>query len=463
MFSPPMPTFTLNAVSRLLLSLPLIFALNVPSLGQQSLGVISETQFDLAADALIREAENPDTGPSFIVLRQNILKLFNSLPPVIQQKVRIEKYDERLSQVESKWFPQLGLSAGYKSYRRDEETLGRTNPLNATVLQQVWDFGTTGSEKRQIQAEQDVEVLSVRLARSETLLKCVRATLNLQKTRRQEFFVLGFVNSRKSFAKFMEQRKELGAASEMDLVRAKAKVAQAMEQIPTVRAQVSKAKADYEAVFGIAPTNISGDYYRLPFYNSDYEEERIRDLAKNSLRVKAQRSKVEASVAKVDQLKASQYGVIQGQLNVVGGESTISGYSRQSTVGLEYKVELFDGFKLRSAIAEAALTSTEQLLELDQIQRDQFVLLSQAKSNLESAKETYASRIDLLRSTRAIDAGTRELFTLDRASITDVFREQEAHFTAAQQLIEGIFQRDIAVYEFLHAFDELIPTFEVES
>jgi len=51
---------------------------------------------------------------------------------------------------------------------------------------------------------------------------------------------------------------------------------------------------------------------------------------------------------------------------------------------------------------------------------------------------------------------------LSRASITDVFREQEAHFSAASQVIDAVFLRDISVYQYLHVLDRLLPTFELE-
>jgi outer membrane protein TolC len=437
--------------------------LNIPAYAQQTSGVVKETEFDIAADALIREVEDPASGPSFSVLRQDILKLFSSLPPVVQQKVRVQKYGEKLNQIDAKWYPQVSLSGGLKNYQRDSQSLGSTQPLSGSVQQQIWDFGATDAERRGVAAERDAEQFAIRAARSETLLKCINATLALQKARRLEFFVLGFVNTRKMFAKFIEQRKELGAASEIDVVRAKAKVAQALEQIPTARAEVARAVADYQATFGQPPTSISYKYYKLPSVNLNISDEQTKNIAKDLPGVKGQRSLVDAAIAKVELLKQRQWGVISGQYSSSGGEGAVAGYSRQNTLSIEYNVQVFDGFRARSAISEAALASSEQILELDQIQRDQVLALANAKSRFDSSRDTFKNRVDLLKSTRAVDAGTRELFTLDRASITDVFREQEAHFSAASQVIDAVFIRDISVYQYLHLLDRLLPTFELES
>ncbi len=436
--------------------------LTTPAYAQQTLGVVKETEFDIAADALIREVEDPTSGPSFSVMRQDILRLFSSLPPVIQQKVRVDRYGEKLNQIDAKWYPQVSLSAGLKNYQRDSRSLGSTRPLSGSVQQQIWDFGATETERRGIVAERDAEQFAIRTARSETLLKCINATLALQKARRLEFFALGFVNTRKMFAEFMEQRKELGAASEIDVVRANAKVSQALEQIPAARAEVARAVADYQATFGQLPASVSYKYYMLPIVNLNISDEQIKDIAKDLPSVKAQRSLVDSTITKVDLLKQRQYGVISGQYSFSGGENAVAGYSNQSTFSIEYNVQVFDGFRARSAISEAALASYEQVLELDQIQRDQVLALANAKSRFDSSRDTFRNRIDLLKSTRAIDAGTRELFTLNRASITDVFREQEAHFSAASQVIDAVFLRDISVYQYLHALDRLLPTFELE-
>jgi outer membrane protein TolC len=430
---------------------------------QQPGGVVTETEFDIAADALIREVEDPSSGPTFSVLRQDILKLFSSLPPVVQQKLRFEKYGEKLKQIDARWYPQISLSAGLRRYQRDSRSLGNTKPLGGVVEQQLWDFGATGIERRSVSAERDAEQFAIRQARSETLLKCIDATLNLQKARRLEFFAVGFVNTRKTFAKFIEQRKELGAASDIDVVRAKAKVAQALEQIPAARAEVVRAIADYEATFGVSPLNISNKYYDLPSVNINITDGQLQEIAKNLPKIKAQRSLVDSAVAQVELLKQRQYGVVKGVLNSSGGESSISGYSRQNTFSIEYNVALFDGFRARSAIDEAALASSEQILELDQLQRDQVQLLTNARSEFDSSRDTFRNRVDLLKTTRAVDAGTRELFTLDRASITDVFREQEAHFSAARQVIDAVYLKDSSLYRYLHALDRLLPTFELES
>jgi len=439
-------------------------ALTAPvATAQTPKGVISETEFDLAADALIREVEDPNSGVAFSLLRRNILSLFSALPPVVQQKLRVEKYDERLNQIDGKWYPQVSMNAGIKNYQRDSTTLGNTSPLNVTVQQKLWDFGATTNERVGLEAERDAEQSAIRGARSDTLLKCIQATLALQKARRLEFFVLGYVNSRKSFAKFMEQRKELGAASEIDVVRAKAKVAQALEQIPAARAEVARAMAAYEAVFGQQPQNVSYQYYRLPPVAPLSDDQGLDAIAKASPSVAAQRAVAAAAAARVSQLRMAQLGVFQAQFGVSSGERSIAGYSRQSTLSVEYRVEIFDGFRSQAAVQEAILTSSEEILELDQITRDHIQALRNAKSDMESSKATLVTRLDLLKTTRAVDAGTRELFTLDRASITDVFREQEAHFLAARQVVEGIFARDVATYRYLHVLDKLLPAFELES
>jgi outer membrane protein TolC len=436
--------------------------LTIPAYAQQTIGVVKETEFDIAADALIREVEDPASGPSFSVMRQDILRLFSSLPPVVQQKIRVDRYGEKLNQIDAKWYPQVSLSAGFKSYQRDSRSLGSTQPLGGSVQQQIWDFGATETERRGIVAERDAQQFAIRTARSETLLKCINATLALQKARRLEFFVLGFVNTRKVFAEFMVQKREVGAVSDIDVVRAKAKVAQALEQIPAARAEVERAVADYQAIFGQMPVGVSYKYYTLPIVNLNISDEQVKDIAKDLPSVKAQRSLVDSTITKVELLKQRQYGVISGQYSFSGGETAVAGYSRQNTFSIEYNVQVFDGFKARSAISEAALESYEQVLELDQIQRDQVLALANAKSRFDSSRETLKNRVDLLKSTRAVDAGTRELFTLSRASITDVFREQEAHFSAASQVIDAVFLRDISVYQYLHVLDRLLPTFELE-
>ena len=213
---------------------------------------------------------------------------------------------------------------------------------------------------------------------------------------------------------------------------------------------------------GQMPVGVSYKYYTLPIVNLNISDEQVKDIAKDLPSVKAQRSLVDSTITKVELLKQRQYGVISGQYSFSGGETAVAGYSRQNTFSIEYNVQVFDGFKARSAISEAALESYEQVLELDQIQRDQVLALANAKSRFDSSRETLKNRVDLLKSTRAVDAGTRELFTLSRASITDVFREQEAHFSAASQVIDAVFLRDISVYQYLHVLDRLLPTFELE-
>lgn len=447
------------------LALPfLIFSLTIGPLQAQQLNrsITAETEFDLAADALIREIEDPVSGPGFSVLRQGILRLFSTLPPVLQQKLRVEKYGEKLTQVDSKWYPQVAVSGGYKSYDRDSRSLGTTQPVSLTVNQQIWDFGKTFSEKAQVNAELRAERAATRYARSEALLECLRVTLNLQRARRLEFFILGYVNSRKAFAKLMQERKALGAASDIDVVRAKSKVAQALEQIPVAKEDVARAEAEYAAVFGRAPENISYKYYQTPVFSSGEGGVPVAELVKRLPKVQAQMAKVDAALAGVDQLRQRQFGVVEAQFTASAGERDVFGYTRQNTFAITYSLEAFDGFRGSAAVKEATLASSERILELDQLQRDEILLLSNSREALQSARSTVSTRLDLLKSTRAVDAGTRELFSLSRASITDVFREQEAHFLSARQLIESIYQRDLATYRYLHVYNQLLGVFELE-
>jgi outer membrane protein TolC len=127
-----------------------------------------------------------------------------------------------------------------------------------------------------------------------------------------------------------------------------------------------------------------------------------------------------------------------------------------------YRADIFAGFAQSARAKTMASKASEAEFERDRVRRDLIKRLEVAQADVNSTQAAFRTRLDLLKGSQATDIATRELFLLNRGTLTDVFKAQEDVFSAAQKLIAADFDRKIAIYTFLHLSDRLIELFDLK-
>lgn len=423
--------------------------------------LIDESEFDLAADSLIREVESGEGARPFNELQKRIGALFNTLPPVLQFKVQQERFGERLKQIEGERYPSVTLNTNAQSVERDGASIGSSNGIDITIRQLLWDFGKNRLQQSALESERLQSNYSTRLERSAALKEIVLAIVDLQRAKKLEYFAVGFVQTRKNFVNFIRSRRELGASSDLDVIRAEAKLADSLQRVTDAKLALARANEKFRRLVGLLPPDIPLYFYREPVLA---DLSRLVDDSPDGLpKVASQLAAVERAKSKLEEASVARFGQVTISYSNRASDPTTTGYRRQGTWRLAYDVTAFDGFASDARQREASLALAEEVYVLEQLRRDVREEAVIARQVLLSQRKSLRDKLALLRNVRAVDAATRQMFILGRATLTDVFREQEAHFDAASGVITEFHGTQSALYEYLHRVDRLLQIFELES
>ena len=71
------------------------------------------------------------------------------------------------------------------------------------------------------------------------------------------------------------------------------------------------------------------------------------------------------------------------------------------------------------------------------------------------------SRSELVRGAKVTNKINKELFELNRTSITDLFRAQEEYVGAAKNLLDALIDKNVSYYSMLAKFNQLLNVFEL--
>lgn len=453
-----------NRYKKLILILFLVSPALSHSQNSQTFDVYSKNRLNEAVDSLVTLAENSNRAAPFTTLRTDINTVFNSVPAVLKTIDSINALQNQKTEAFAAFLPKVSVSAGAGT--KDQRTTtyssdGNSSSKSISASQLIYDFGTSTSAYSSAEAKLSATEYAAYTQRSEILLQMINATLDYQKSNQSLLFTKGFIDTRKDFLEIMRQKEDLGAGSKLDIIRARTKLSEALDELPVAEKKLITSQATYKNLFGFIP-KLKEISYQTPLNLIVEINKKPDDIIAN---INAYKEADNIARSLKEDYFASR-GRLFGAVTVEASRTLSKDYPlNQNTVNtamVVYRADIFAGFAQSARAKTMASKASEAEFERDRVRRDLIRRLEVAQADVNSTQAAFRTRLDLLKGSQATDIATRELFLLNRGTLTDVFKAQEDVFSAAQKLIAADFDRKIAIYTFLHLSDRLIELFDLK-
>ena len=433
--------------------------------GQTSFEVYAQNSFNKAVTSLISLSENPAQAAPFRALQSQISASFNSVPAILKTIDSRRALEFQSEEAKAALLPKATLAVGggnkdqsLTNYQSD----GNSNSVTASVSQLLYDFGTSTAGYQSSKDKLRAGGFGIDSQRSEILLQLITATLEVQRTRQNLVFTQGYVEARRDFLRLMLEKEKLGAGSNLDIIRARTKLAEALDELPTADKRLKSAEANYKGLFGLSPT-FREVAFQLPQPVGAKTADKITEYlaSLNAFR------EAESTVAALKNDYLSGRGRLFGAFTFEAARTESQDKPlRKTTVEsamVMYRVDIFSGFAQSARARALAAKASEAEFERDRIRRELTRKLEIAYAEVESTQAAFTARLEFLKGAQATDIATRDLFFLNRGTLTDVFKAQEDVFAAAQKLIAADYDRRVALYSLMHLNDQLLELFELNS
>ena len=434
------------------------------AIGQQkNFDLSSQSQLQSAANVLINQVEKPDQLLEFKFFQLMIQPIINKIPSIEKIKDQLAVLNEKKREAFSGYLPQVSTLIG-AGQSQANQTQTQIKPSSISAKQLIYDFKSTPLSNTIAERQYEAGLQSNKDQYSETVLTLVKSILEKKRSTKMYDFVEGYVVLRKDFANIIKEKEKLGANSSIDIIRAATKLAEAEDELPGAQKAISNADQALRELFGEL-VNIDSNFYQLPNlqYNHGNEDNIIMSMPK----VKEAEINLAVSKNNYELDKAKMYGTVQAEVSNSDSSSSLSSLlsgtsnTRQKTYQIVYRADLFSGFAGISRVEQSLVKVSQNQFAYEEVVRKSKKDLANSVASLKASQDSLRSRLAVAKGSMATEIGTRELFLLNRGSLTDVFKAQEDYFQAVQKLVNAQFDYQMSYYTLMHQSGLLLDLFKI--
>jgi len=434
------------------------------AIGQQkNFDLSSQSQLQSAANVLINQVEKPDQLLEFNFFQLMIQPIINKIPSIEKIKDQLAVLNEKKREAFSGYLPQVSTLIG-AGQSQANQTQTQIKPSSISAKQLIYDFKSTPLSNTIAERQYEAGLQSNKDQYSETVLTLVKSILEKKRSTKMFDFVEGYVVLRKDFANIIKEKEKLGANSSIDIIRAATKLAEAEDELPGAQKAISNADQALRELFGEL-VNIDSNFYQLPNlqYNHGNEDNIIMSMPK----VKEAEINLVISKNNYELDKAKMYGTVQAEVSNSDSSSSLSSLlsgtsnTRQKTYQIVYRADLFSGFAGISRVEQSLVKVSQNQFAYEEVVRKSKKDLANSVASLKASQDSLRSRLAIAKGSMATEIGTRELFLLNRGSLTDVFKAQEDYFQAVQKLVNAQFDYQMSYYTLMHQSGLLLDLFKI--
>jgi adhesin transport system outer membrane protein len=322
--------------------------------------------------------------------------------------------------------------------------------------QLLYDFGATGHRVDSFRARE-----SALDARSDAKLSdlALRSLIAWHEVfRARQLVRLGEANrfSRLQILGFVEERETLGASSQSDVLRARARLSDAQAALVATTTRLEAAEALFREAFGSPPPP------ELPLPTApEIELARFDDpeplilihpayLEASATYESLRQEALAADAARMPSVYA-EWSVSRRDLTGPG----VPGIDR--FVGLRLQQDLYTGGAQTARRRQAEQRAAEANLEREALRRQIERGLRQAAGEVRYGRALLRARGEAVRVAAGAFESVREQFAFRRGSLLDLLRAQEDLYIAGRDLIDSVIDESITRFRLLHLGQDLIP------
>ena len=332
--------------------------------------------------------------------------------------------------------------------------------LALSARQLIYDFGATSGL---VDARNTLETAAQArsdLKSSELTLRALTAWLEIFRGRQMQELTRMNVQSRQQILSFIEEREKLGGSAQSDVLRARARLADAQVAAVAAQTRLSAAEAVFFEVFNEAPP----PQLALPQLTLDSLQRytNLTEVFERSAQLTEARAQTQAAGFEAKSAAASVLPSVHLDLTArrrdLGGQGVPG---TDWTAGFTVKQNLYSGGADVARKQQAEQRAIESQLAEDNLKRQLERALAQSVADVKSSTAAVAARKEAAQVAAVALEAVREQFAFRRGSLLDLLRAQEELYIAGRDLIDGIVDHSLVRYRLLHLAMELNPIFDI--
>jgi adhesin transport system outer membrane protein len=268
------------------------------------------------------------------------------------------------------------------------------------------------------------------------------------------------VLSRRQILSFVDEREQLGASAKSEVLRARARLADAEVTLVTTQNKLTAAQAAYREVFDEAPPEqlplpelTTVDLTRLARTSDWLPDSGLLSEA----RAQTQAAGFEAKSAAAALLPSFNFELSARRRDL--GGSGVPGLDWSA--GVVVKQNLYSGGADVARKQQAEQRARESQLEQDRLARQVERSAAQAVADVRNSDAAIGARKEAMQVAATALAAVREQFAFRRGNLLDLLRAQEELYLAGRDLVDGVVDQAQARYRLLHLAMELHPLFDL--
>jgi adhesin transport system outer membrane protein len=334
--------------------------------------------------------------------------------------------------------------------------------VSITGRQLLYDFGAVSN---QVDARTSLEAaVAARLGvrRSELALRALTAWLEL--FRGQQILAVSRMNvlSRQQIMAFIDEREQLGASSQSEVLRARARLADAQVTAVVAQNRLTAAEAVYREMFNEAPPAQLALPASVGIDQAKYAN--LGELLQDSPLLAESRAQTEAAGLEAKSASAALLPSFHLEISARRRDLDSSGVPGLDwNAGVMVRQNLYSGGADVARKRQADQKAKESQLAEDNVKRQLERSMAQALADVSNSAAAIGARKEAVVVAGLALGAVREQFAFRRGTLLDLLRSQEELYLAGRDLIDGVVDHALVRYRLLHITMELNPMFELSA
>ncbi|MBT4129829.1 MAG: TolC family protein [Gammaproteobacteria bacterium] len=385
-------------------------------------------------------------------LAKQVVDASRNHPEYDAAQAKMDFSQEAENEAFAAYFPKIyGNSSS--GYNREDGVAKNETKLGVGLNQLLYDFGATASRVDAAKSDAEVSSAELKAKGNELIYRGVKAWHELFRTQRMVELHRLNVESRREIVDFVAQRAALGGSSQSDVLRARARWADAEAGVAKAESQVERAKASWiEIISTEAPIDVEINRF-VGIDHSRYVD--LSQVAHRYATVERAYAKHQVASDRASAAAADKFPRLELDLSVSKLMDDPDDLPQDRSAQIQVRYDFYTGgakkARASQARAQAAQAASDAETELRQAEK----LLRQALADVEAGGRTVTARREAASIAAASMKAVREQFAYRRGTLLDLLRVQEDLFFAGRNLIDAMADSALAHYRFLYLASDL--------
>ena len=214
------------------------------------------------------QAANPDAASAGQALRQRLLQALDRQPRLQAQWAQEQESRLRIDEVRAERLPQISMGLEQRNSLQEvnRNAFDSGNRLDAyvSVSQLLYDFGASGERVDSAELSARAQVWESRVSAEELVLDALTAHFDVVRYQAQFAIAQDNLEQHQQILEDVNARRQGGAGSSADVLRAESRLAEASAQQTSLQGQLAQAQNRYQELFFQVPTGLTLPMFELP-------------------------------------------------------------------------------------------------------------------------------------------------------------------------------------------------------